>query len=54
MVRQGLRSILSGSSDLEIVGESANGVEALCAVEQHRPAVVLMDRPGAGTPLVSE
>jgi PAS domain S-box-containing protein len=43
MVRQGLRSILSGSSDLEIVGESANGVEALCAVEQHRPAVVLMD-----------
>lgn len=43
MMRQGLRSILTGYSDLEVVGEAANGVEALCAVEQHRPAVVIMD-----------
>jgi PAS domain S-box-containing protein len=43
MMRQGLISILSGSSDLEIVGEAANGVEALRAVEKHRPAVVIMD-----------
>jgi PAS domain S-box-containing protein len=43
MMRQGLISILSGSSDLAIVGEAANGVEALRAVEKHRPAVVIMD-----------
>jgi len=43
MVRQGLRSILTGYSNMEIVGEAANGVEALCAVEQHRPTVVIMD-----------
>lgn len=43
MMRHGLISILSGSSDLEIVGEAANGVEALRAVEEHRPAVVIMD-----------
>jgi PAS domain S-box-containing protein len=43
MVRQGLRSILTAYSDIEIVAEAADGVEALCAVEQHRPALVLMD-----------
>ena len=43
MVRQGLRSILTGYSDLEIAGEAANGVEALSAVEEHRPAVIIMD-----------
>ncbi len=43
MVRQGLRSILTGYSDVEVVGEASNGVEALCAVEQQRPAVVIMD-----------
>jgi DNA-binding NarL/FixJ family response regulator len=43
MVRQGFRSILTGYSDLEIAGEAANGVEALSAVEEHRPAVIIMD-----------
>ena len=43
MVRQGLKSILSGYSDLEVVGEVANGIEALSAVEAHRPGVVVMD-----------
>jgi CheY-like chemotaxis protein len=43
MVRQGLRSILSDYADIEIVGEANDGIEALCSVEQHRPAVVMMD-----------
>jgi CheY-like chemotaxis protein len=43
MVRQGIRSILSDYPDIEIVGEANDGIEALCSVEQHRPAVVMMD-----------
>jgi signal transduction histidine kinase/CheY-like chemotaxis protein len=43
MVRQGLRSILASNPIIEIVAEAADGVEALCCVEQHRPAVVVMD-----------
>ena len=43
MMRQGLKSILAGYSDLEVVAEAANGVEALYAVEEHRPAIIIMD-----------
>ncbi|HJT22381.1 MAG TPA: response regulator [Nitrospira sp.] len=43
MVRQGLTSILNGYADLEVVGEADNGIEALSAVEAHRPAVIVMD-----------
>lgn len=37
------RKILSLQTDIEIVGEGGNGVEALEVVEQERPDVVLMD-----------
>lgn len=37
------RKILSLQSDIEIVGEGGNGVEALEVVEQVHPDVVLMD-----------
>ena len=43
MVRQGLRSLLASYADTEVVAEAGNGVEALCAVDQYRPAVVIMD-----------
>lgn len=43
MVRTGLRLILGGESDLEIVGEAEDGVQALGVVREHRPEVVLMD-----------
>jgi DNA-binding NarL/FixJ family response regulator len=43
MVRKGLRELLEKEPDLEIVGEAANGVEAILAVERLRPQVVLMD-----------
>ena len=43
MVRQGLRTVLDGYTDLEVVGEAWNGEEAVAAVELHRPALVVMD-----------
>ncbi len=43
MVRQGLRSVLDSYADIEVVGESWNGEEAVAAAEMLQPAVVLMD-----------
>lgn len=43
LVRAGLRMILEGSENLEVVGEAANGHEAIAAVREARPDVVLMD-----------
>jgi PAS domain S-box-containing protein len=42
MVREGLRSML-GADGIEIVGEATNGNEAVAAVQQFNPDVVLMD-----------
>jgi DNA-binding NarL/FixJ family response regulator len=43
LVRAGFTSILQREDDLEVVGEAADGVEALQAVARTRPHVVLMD-----------
>ncbi len=43
VVRQGLRSFLDLQDDLEVVGEAADGEEALEAVERLEPDVVLID-----------
>ena len=43
MVRQGLGAFLFIEDDLELVGEAANGAEALQMCEQTQPDVVLMD-----------
>jgi CheY-like chemotaxis protein len=43
MVRQGLRSVLEGYTDLELVGEAGDGEEAVILAEKLRPAIVLMD-----------
>ncbi len=43
VVRQGLRMFLSLDPDLAVVGEAANGKEALQAARKHCPDVVLMD-----------
>lgn len=43
LIRQGMRTLLNLEDDLDVVGEAGNGVEAITAVEQLRPDVVLMD-----------
>lgn len=43
MMRQGLRSVLDAYPDVEVVGEASDGEEALRMVEEHQPAVVIMD-----------
>ena len=43
LFREGLRTLLSVQTDLEVVGEAANGEEALHLAENLRPSVVLMD-----------
>jgi len=43
MVRQGLRTFLSLSEGIEVVGEAANGLEAVEQVGQQQPNIVLMD-----------
>ncbi|AJC59884.1 MULTISPECIES: response regulator transcription factor [Streptomyces] len=43
LVRAGFKALLNAQSDIEVVGEAADGQEALTAVRAHRPDVVLMD-----------
>jgi DNA-binding NarL/FixJ family response regulator len=43
LVRQGVVSLLSLSPELELVGEAADGAEALARIEADRPDVVLLD-----------
>lgn len=43
LFREGLRTLLSIRPDMEVVGEAANGEEAVALVQRLRPHVVLMD-----------
>lgn len=43
VVRDGLRGMLQRQLDFEIVGEAADGEEAIDLVDIHRPQIVLMD-----------
>jgi DNA-binding NarL/FixJ family response regulator len=43
LVRAGFRMILEAESDMEVVGEAGDGIEALTRVEELDPDVVLMD-----------
>jgi len=43
IVRDGLRGLLRGAPDIQVVGEASNGVEAVAAIAQCAPHVVVMD-----------
>ena len=43
LLREGMRILLELEPDLDVVGEAANGVEALARYAELRPDVVLMD-----------
>lgn len=43
LVREGIRSLLSYSSEVTVIAEASDGDEALDVVQHHRPDVVLLD-----------
>jgi DNA-binding NarL/FixJ family response regulator len=43
VVRDGLRGIFTGGDRFEVIGEAANGAEAIALAEARKPDVVLMD-----------
>jgi DNA-binding NarL/FixJ family response regulator len=43
LVRAGLRALLDSEDGIEVVAEAGDGAEAVRAVAEHRPDVVLMD-----------
>jgi DNA-binding NarL/FixJ family response regulator len=43
LFREGLRTLLSTRPEVEVVGEAANGLDALALVARQQPAAVLMD-----------
>ena len=43
ILRQGLRSLLSTSEDLEVVGEAGDGMSAIRTIKEADPDLVLLD-----------
>jgi DNA-binding NarL/FixJ family response regulator len=43
LIRSGLRAVIASEPDMEMVGEAANGEEAIELYREDRPDVVLMD-----------
>lgn len=43
MIRSGLRALLAAEPDLRVVAEAGDGQQALAAVRDHRPDVIVMD-----------
>ena len=43
LVRQGIRKILDGQGDLQVVGEAGDGVELLFLLNELKPSLVILD-----------
>lgn len=43
IVRKGLRTLIESESDMEVIGEASDGVEAVLKVRSLKPDVILMD-----------
>ena len=43
IIRQGIKSLLESQSDFEVIGEAANGKQAISQVEALHPDMILMD-----------
>lgn len=43
LVREGMRRMLSGSRQIDVIGEAANGAEAVALVTEQEPDVLLLD-----------
>ena len=43
VVRQGLVALLNVVEGIEVVGEAADGVEAISQFRKHQPAITLID-----------
>jgi DNA-binding NarL/FixJ family response regulator len=49
LVRAGFRALLDGEPDMTVVGEAADGDQAIALAQRHRPDLVLMDVRMPGT-----
>jgi DNA-binding NarL/FixJ family response regulator len=49
VVRQGLRGMLAGEGDIDVVGEASDGAQAVALAGELRPDLVLMDLRMPGT-----
>src|SRR5262249_35561824 len=43
LLRQALRQVIDGASGLDLVGEAADGAEALAAIRKLRPDIAILD-----------
>jgi DNA-binding NarL/FixJ family response regulator len=43
LLREGIAALVASQSDMKVVGEASNGIEALEMFRKHRPDVTLMD-----------
>jgi DNA-binding NarL/FixJ family response regulator len=43
LVRGGFEAMVGAAPDMQVLGEAADGAEAIALVRQHHPDVVLMD-----------
>src|SRR5258707_12535205 len=43
LFRQGIKALIAAESDMEVVGEAANGTDAVTRAAETRPDIVLMD-----------